>query len=150
MWVGVLTGASLSNTSLVAKDDYILLGGNSSSNIYYSQGGLTEEIISYTNTGDGYIIKLNSDGNYIWNTIVHGGSNEGVEDIAVDNMDNIFICGYYNGCCPSTQNATIRSSNELTVSISTPSGNYGSGFVSKLNNQGTLYGLSKHGLEILQ
>jgi len=135
VWARRLTGSSLSSNSLYATDNYILVGGSYASSMTY-YGDLSIINIDHVGGVDGFVIRLDSDGEYIWHTNVIGGSNEGVQDVASDENGNVYISGYYNGCCPSTFNATISSSNGTSLSISAPSGYYGSGFVSKLDYNG--------------
>ena len=135
LWARQLTGSSLSNSSLLATHEYVLIGGNYGSDISFFEDS-TVQYIQHVGGGDGYVLKLNSVGEYLWHTKVVGGSNEGIQDIAIDNQDNVYISGYYNGCCPSFFTATISSSEGASITINAPGGYYGSGFVSKLDVQG--------------
>ena len=137
LWARQLTASSIGNSALVATEDYVILGGSHSSTVTY-YGEESFQYIEHTGGVDGYVVKINSNGEYIWDTKISGGSNEGVVDITVDQFDKVYLSGYYNGCCPSFFEATISSSQGNSITLDTPpSGEYyGSGYVSKLDAAG--------------
>ena len=146
-WALHLSGGSVGSGDLVV--DYngdILFAGTyySSMTLYHTSG---EEGIPHDQGGDGYIVKINSNGEHIWNTTLRGGSNEGMGSIAIDHNNNVYISGGFNGCCPSYMSATLHSSNGSSYTLFAES--YANGFAAKLDSEGTpLWGINGWGRDL--
>ncbi len=57
-------------------------------------------IVTLTSVGfrDGFVVKLNSDGNYMWGFGILGDEDfDRVTDVEVDAMNNVYISGFYRG-----------------------------------------------------
>ena len=135
IWSRRLSGSSLWSNSLEVSNNSVFLGGGYGSTMIY-HGSESTTTINHTGGSDGFVVRIDADGEYIWHTNVLGGSNEGVMDVASDENGNVYISGHYNGCCPSTFNATISSSSGSSLSLDAPSGYFNSGFVCKLDSDG--------------
>ena len=135
IWSRRLSGSSLWASSLEVSNNSVFLGGGYSSTMIY-HGSESTKIINHMGGSDGFVVRIDADGEYVWHTNVLGGSNEGVTDVASDENGNVYISGHYNGCCPSTFNATISSSSGNSLYLGAPSGYYNSGFVCKLDSDG--------------
>jgi hypothetical protein len=102
----------------------------------------TSFVAPYTSTGnsnhqDGYLVKINPNGEVIWGATLRGGSNDGFNGVAVDNLGNPIVTGSFNGCCPSTFAATIFGPNS-TLGVSSFGSNYNSGLVAKFDSNGNI------------
>ncbi len=102
----------------------------------------TSFVAQYTSTSngnhqDGYLIKINAIGEVIWGATLRGGSNDGFNGVAVDNVGNPIVTGGFNGCCPSTFAVTIYGPNG-SLGVSSFGSNYGSGLVVKFDANGNI------------
>jgi len=79
---------------------------------------------------DLFILKLDSNGNFIWVKQIGGVSNDISSSLALDKKGNLFMTGHFWGICdfnPDTINSfnlTSYGSNDIFVSKFDPSGNY--------------------------
>jgi hypothetical protein len=77
---------------------------------------------------DGFLAKFDSTGNRLWGTYFGGTSNDTIFDLAIDSLDNIFICGstgstagiattgtYFATNSPSTSRAFVSKFNTLGI-----------------------------------
>lgn len=72
---------------------------DSAANIYIAGGfhaSMSFADISLNSTGlyDAYLMKLDTDGNYLWSRSIGGLGNEQLYKIAVDNQNNVYAAGY--------------------------------------------------------
>ncbi len=96
----------------------------------------------YTSTSngnhqDGFLVKLDSNGEVVWGASCRGTSNDGFNGIALDNSGNPIVTGGFNGCCPSSFAVTIYGPNG-NVGISSFGSNYGSGLIVKFDANGNI------------
>lgn len=114
---------------------FILVGGTFSSDFplidgfQAEYGGGAHEDDIHLNGGDGFIMKLDANGNIIWSTFFGGSELEEIEAVEIDNEDNIFIIGTTTSLdFPTTENASqqIYGGGEVD------------GFIAKISNAGNL------------
>jgi hypothetical protein len=61
---------------------------------------------------DGFILKLNTQGNFIWAKSIGGNTNENIDHLVTDNLGNIYFTGIFNGTTdldPGPANVFINS-----------------------------------------
>lgn len=94
LWVQTIGGTSFDGANSLTIDSnnniYVAGGYHISANI----GGVTKTSLGYW---DIFFVKLSSDGNFLLVKTAGGTDYDGVADIAVDNLGNIFITGYFFG-----------------------------------------------------
>jgi hypothetical protein len=108
LW-NTFAGVQLPSANGATSFDYIDIDSNN--NILIS--GTSEQdwgnpIIPFSETQDGYLAKLDSNGNMLWNTFFGGIGYDLVSGIVLDDNNNIFILGN----SPSTWGSPIDSSGE--------------------------------------
>ena len=93
------------------------------------------------NYNDGFITKFSPDGAVIWSTFLGGSKSDGILNVAVDNLNNIYITGLtHSSTAIATDGAFISDYSSIvgvsdSVNSVTLSGN---GFLSKFNSSGSL------------
>lgn len=70
-------------------------------------GSYTLNNVSSNTYTDGYISKLDTNGNVLWASRFGNRGSEYVNDIAIDKVGNAFVTGYYMGMSPHLQPDTI-------------------------------------------
>lgn len=113
--------------TIKAKDNYIVIGGNSWSFNYIGTSGVFQETHDSNNQPDGIIYKFSLDGQRIWATYYGGEHNENIYAIDVDNEDNIYIGGQTQSDTKMTTSGSFESLSQYT---------YDKGFFAKLNSNG--------------
>lgn len=105
---------------------------------------------------DGFLAKFDSTGNRLWGTYFGGTSNDTIFDLAIDSLDNIFICGstgstagiattgtYFATNSPSTSRAFVSKFNTLGVR------QWGTYYSGNSNSAGSQIGLDLAGNIVL-
>lgn len=77
---------------------------------------------------DGFVLKLDPDGNFIWARMLDGSQTVNCNSVSVDNADNVVITGFFD----NTVNFDPGGTND-----SQTSGGYNDGFVLKLKSDGS-------------
>lgn len=139
MWTKRIGGSNLeiANSVKVDGNGNVIVGGTYSGAVDFDPGAgvfnLAQTAGSLTNTVDGFILKLDASGNFIWAKSIGGVDNDFLTAIALDNMNNIYATGrFYNTCDfdpgAGTFNLTLTTgSNASTSDI----------FIVKLNSSGS-------------
>jgi hypothetical protein len=136
MWAVHLSSTNnISNAKLIIDNNENILFTGGYSEVMTFEHTAGNENIPYTERLEGYLIKVNTDGEYLWSATLRAGSNEYINEVITDEFDNIYISGCFNGCCPSYGSATLYFSNGASYTLNTPS--YTSGFVVKISSAGT-------------
>lgn len=98
-----------------------------SSNVYVCGYSNTKSwgnpIRAYSGSRDGFAAKLTTNGTLSWNTFFGGSSSDECNDIKIDSVGNLYVCGYSS----STWGTPIRAYNS-----------FDDAFVIKLTNSGNL------------
>jgi hypothetical protein len=81
------------------------------------------------NTSDGFILKLDSAGNFVWAKAIGGGGNDYVNSVSVDANGSVYSAGDFDGICdldPGIGTFTVINSGAKDVFVSKldASGNY--------------------------
>lgn len=109
--------------------DVYVAGNYSGSNIDFDPNAGVFTLPSLGGS-DIFLLKISNAGNFIWAKGLMGAETKTVKSIAVDNLDNVYTSGYFNGTMdadPGTAVANINSnSNSLAYDI----------FISKLDGAG--------------
>jgi hypothetical protein len=133
IWVKSIKADNASNIEVDNNSNLLITGSNSNSIVDFNPSptdtfnlttGLPDGQISFT-----YLLKLDSDGNFIWVKRFEGSLN--FNDISSDGIDNIYITGSFQSTVDFNPNDTLT--NSLTYSNSGVLGDY---FVLKLNSNG--------------
>jgi len=90
-WPVTIGGKADDGVYAVAVDnqDNIVACGATQSTGWVTGGYDTE----YGGGGDGFVVKLNSAGALLWSTYIGEAGEDWCYDVAVDNSDNVFVCG---------------------------------------------------------
>ncbi|RLD52958.1 MAG: hypothetical protein DRJ05_16970, partial [Bacteroidetes bacterium] len=122
-WAKTFTGANYD----YAKDMVVDKLGNVYIAGYFSSPTLTIDNIvleNYSIHRDGYIAKLNSNGDVLWAKVIGGIGDEEVSFIEIDTMNNIYISGTFGSEPIHIDTTTITNIYLLDI------------FVAKLNSSG--------------
>ena len=72
----------------------ILVAGSFTGTVDFDPGPATQNITS-TNNSDGYLLKLDASGNFVWVRTIAGNSGDIVKEMEVENSGNIYLSGSY-------------------------------------------------------
>lgn len=76
------------------KDGNLFLTGNFTDSIDFDSG--PDEHIEYAlNMADGYLLKLNIDGDFIWVDVFHCSALNIIQNISISPMDEVYISGFF-------------------------------------------------------
>lgn len=78
------------------RDNGILICGHFEGSMDFDPG-IQDTIFYATTLGNGFIIKLDSLGNFSWLKLVSGSLGSGIEDITEDDLGNIYYTGFVRG-----------------------------------------------------
>ena len=129
-WVKGIGSTGLDQGRTVASDaaGNMYLTGNFSATVDFDPGA---GIFNLTAFGqyDGFVLKLDPLGNFMWAKQFGGVNEEFSENIAVDNTGNVIIGGHYIGTAdfnpgPSTFNLTSNGSEDIFILKLDPSGSF--------------------------
>ncbi len=131
-----LWAKQMSSPSGGAPDDVMAIKLDSAGNIYLAGSyvyldfdpGEGSQIYSATGNSDGFIVKLDSNGNFIWVKTLEGTSNKKVQDMHIDADDNIYVTGRFQGTIDLNPDPTVND-------IRTTAGNMDT-FVAKYTSSG--------------
>ncbi len=132
IWAQRIGGSQCDEGNAVALDHNgnVIVGGYISSAISVD-GAPSDFILGFAGVTDVFLIKYDSDGNFIWAKSMGGYGNDQVKEIEVDISNNIYSIGYYeNGLAdfdPGTDTLYLPEENGLA--------NF---FLSKLDTNGDL------------
>lgn len=105
----------------------IFVGGSFIGTADFDPGSSTYNLSCFGGTQeDGFIVKLDGSGNFIWAAQIGGTSNDYIYSIKADKIGNIYSTGKYSGVCDF----------DPGVNTYTLSANYQQCFVLKLNSNG--------------
>ena len=99
--------------------DDIAWGGTFDENVYLwgeTHGNLNGEVNNYLGNEDAYLIKLDSNGNEIWTTLIGTELNEEAWDISVDSDYSVYLVG-------ETQDSNVSNTDDILVSKIDQQGN---------------------------
>lgn len=137
-WAKVIGGVGFESLSSVTSDQVgnVYVSGDFGPNVNFGQDFGLEDIRGTEPgfTSGSFIMKMNSDGSYIWTKEIKGG-NANITVLETDNENNLYIGGYFRGDCDFRIEfdgiSEIRSSFGWDVA-----------FVTKVNEDGS-YGWTK-------
>ena len=114
-------------TTIVVKDNYLVVGGNTLSFNNISTVGVFQENHDINTHTDGMIFKFSNDGNRLWSTYYGGEQVDYIYAIEADDENNIYIGG------------ETASNNNITTpgSFESSNPNLYKGYIAKLNNNGS-------------
>jgi hypothetical protein len=121
-WLGGSTADYVNSISVDSLDN-VYVGGSADSDI--TDDGIGTISGTYSGT-EGFVFKFNSSGDYEWGQWLGGASNDYVNSISVDSLDNVYVGG---------SAATDITDDGLGTVSGTYSGNY-EAFVFKFNSSG--------------
>ncbi|KIX19933.1 hypothetical protein SY27_15510, partial [Flavobacterium sp. 316] len=102
--------------------------GNTLNDLNLGTPGSHQQIKS--NYNDAYLIKLNSGGIRVWATYYGGDGNDYGNDLAFDNLNNIYLCG------STTSNTNISTPNSHQETKGSVNNESDDGFIVKFNENG--------------
>jgi len=101
--IGGTGGEGVGDITLDASGN-IYIAGEFSGTVDFDPNAGTENLTSNSGS-DVFILKLDTDGNYIWAKNFEGTSGGGISDIAVDASGNVYTTGYFFSTVDSDPNA---------------------------------------------
>ena len=112
----------------VDSNDNVYIIGTFSGTVDFNPGS---GIDNKTSSGgiDGYLVKLDSNGNYLWSINLGGTSDDYISDIVIDLSDNVYLVGNFQG--------TADFNPSPSVTLNTTSLGSTDIFILKLNAAGT-------------
>ncbi len=123
----------------------IIFGGTYSSTCDFDPGAGVYNLTT-TTTVNGFIAKINANGNFIWaKNIGSSGNNfEDVRDLEIDGLDNVVAIGRFTGTCdfdPNSGVSNLTSLDQMDVFILKLDGNGNFIWVNKIGSVGQDMGL---------
>ncbi len=105
-WVKAMGGSDGDYCNGVAVDDNgnVYLTGNYNSPNFSM--GAHSNILPVPVSGDAYLVKLDSNGGFIWAKGFGGTDNDEVKGIIIDGADNLYLTGFFNGSANFDPNGT--------------------------------------------
>jgi len=96
VWARKFSGTSLdqSNEVFVDASGNVFIAGSFSETTDFDPGAGTVNLTS-AGTVDGFIVKLNASGNFLWARQVGGASSDYANEAVVDGAGNVYICGSF-------------------------------------------------------
>lgn len=85
---------------------------------------------------DGFVVKLNSDGDYIWHEIISGTGGDEIFGIAVDSDNSLFVTGFFFNTVDFDPGPLVDNKTSLGS---------GDSFIQKLDTDGNLEWILTHG-----
>ena len=97
VWAKQIGGSSLDYANSITTDssDNVFVGGSFNGNIDIDGDG-NNDFTSISDI-DGYVAKLDSNGNLVWAKQIGGSSLDYANSITTDSSDNVFVGGSFNG-----------------------------------------------------
>ena len=99
VWVkqfGGSTGAD-QGLALAADASAVYLGGIFKNATDFDPGAGTTTLTPPSSSTEGFILKLNSNGDFVWANQFGGAGNDQPSQIKLDGLGNLYFVGYYNG-----------------------------------------------------
>lgn len=115
------------NKVAVDSNDNVYVVGTFSGTVDFDPGSA---VANQTSTGgvDGYLLKLDSNGNYIWSIKLGGAQDDYISDIVIDSSDNLYLVGNFQGTADFNPSSTVTLNSTSLGSTDI--------FVLKLNSSG--------------
>ena len=159
-WVKSMGGTSDESGNGIVTDgqNNCYITGSFKGTVDFDPGsGVTNLTASYSGMSEVYILKLDANGNFVWVDHLNGGlsGNKIGNDIAIDELDNIYIAGEFEGSMnldPASGNASVvgQTGPDMFISSYTSAGLFRWGFrVGSVNYEralGVCY--SSNGLQV--
>lgn len=97
IWSKGITGKSETDCmSIQVLDSSIYLIGSFYDTVDFNPGKAKEYLVSKTkNYNDGYILRLDLDGNFIWARAIHGSYNVNIHSLTTNSNEELFITGFF-------------------------------------------------------
>ena len=114
-WAKKIGSTGIDQSEFITKDlnGNLILGGQFNGTIDLDPG---PNIFNVTSIGgqDFFIVKLDTNGNFLFGKSFGGTSTDALSEVAIDNNNNILICGFFRGLAdfdPSPQTYTLTTGN---------------------------------------
>jgi hypothetical protein len=122
----------LVNTIAIDKNNDLIIGGTFYGTILHC-GNIS---LPQKGNGDGFVVKLDNNGNFIWGKSFLGIGYEYVNDVSVDSLNNVYVSGQFFSDTLSSGNLTLISNTFFTPQM----------FVSKISSLGNVQWLKHYGV----
>lgn len=106
---------------------------------------------AFTSSGefDGFVVKLDSEGEFVWAITYGGPENDGANDVAVDASGNVYVTGYITGTVdmePGTGSTMVSSGafDDMVLAKYAPNGTLIWALASETTNGNAGYSLTVH------
>lgn len=130
-WVAAFGSVSADVAFVLATNtnNEVIAGGIFKGTVDFDPGVGVNNQTSTGSASDAYLLKLDADGLFMWVNLTSGASYEEYRSIAVDDNDNIYAQGVYQGTVDFDPGAGVV--NETSAGLE-------DSFIQKFNNDGTL------------
>lgn len=119
MWVKSFGGAGEDWSSGVALDSTgnVYVSGFFKSAADFNPGADYDTLTAQSVYFDGFLTKLNTDGNYSWTRTLSGSFEDRIQDVRVNSVDGIYVLAYINGTIDLNMSTGTRSVNTSATDI---------------------------------
>lgn len=113
VWVKTFGGSNQDQTSSIVIDNSgnLIVGGWYRNTINFDENGSDDGLIStVSDNWDAFLLKLDSSGSFVWVRSVGGEDQDRILAIALDNQDNVFATGFFEGTAdfdPGSESANL-------------------------------------------
>lgn len=132
----------------------IVIGGSSSRLTWLGPFSAAPKQANHGGNFDGFVLKINGNGEYLWHSFYGSTGADLIGDIAVDSADNIYALGSSNNPLWQIENSTapLHAPGVAPSNIGLNTTSPGSAFIIKLDKNGqydwhTFYGPDSRGIE---
>lgn len=136
-WTQSIGGPSYDFASVIRTNNLgeVLKGGTFMNTMDFDPNGGTTNLSSGGNNTNGFVQKVDANGDLVWAGVISTPMYSTVEDIEIDDNNNIYVCGAYSGVTEFGLAGTSVVSTSQTASVGTYNTN---GYVAKYSNAGQL------------
>jgi gliding motility-associated-like protein len=75
----------------------VLIAGDYQDDVDFDPGGDDNIVPNNSDATDGYVLKLDTDGNFVWVSVFGGVEYDAVNGVSTDASSNVFLTGYFAG-----------------------------------------------------
>lgn len=81
----------------VHPDGQIVLAGEFQDVVDFDPGPVDHSVPNFSDGTDGYVLRLDTDGEFSWVGTFGGTENDGAKGVAFDSPSNVYVTGYFSG-----------------------------------------------------
>ncbi len=114
LWTRTFGGDLIDRSSVMELDqsNNVLLGGVFAGTVDFNPSPSATNNLAATSS-DGFVVKLNSNGDYVWAIKLGGGGNDYTYGLATGSSGEVFISGYFNSTIDLNPGAGVNNASSL-------------------------------------